>query len=392
MMRATANYLLTRPWRWPASPTRGVAAKKLSCASGHGQPTTRCRASAPKAAARFAHVIIASCVTANLALPAPTASACTVHHEERRVVTGALAADVLVLETGEQVKLVGLYVPTALQFDARAALAAFVGKPVDLAAAGVRKDRYGRWLAQVFLVDAPADAPPAAQPNALPDTNAQTASATWLQGALVTAGLARAASVPGQDTCFDELMAREATARTERRGHWATGGFSDRSATAIFDLAALSDTFQTIVGEIRSVKPDRSRSSLVLTFDTAAAARARADEIVGNPQLPRSSRAFRVFVPNAAAATLTPPDRPTQIAQPKTTTLEFWNSLVGQEVRVRGWIELQNGEPRVTINHAREIERLTPATTAPLTGPTSPPDTTPPEAPPPKIRTRRNTP
>ena len=299
------------------------------------------------------------------------AMACTVHHEENRVVASISSTSELALETGERVKLLGVHVPAALEADARTALEAIVGRPVDIAAAGRRKDRYGRWLAQVFAVD---QVRPKQSPTTPTDATAEPASKRWVQGELVASGLARAAAIPGNATCLDELIKAEAAARAQGQGHWANGGFRDRDASAVFDLAALADTFQTVTGEILTVSEERDGGSVILKFASALDALARADEVTGRPHQPQRNRAFKVVIPAHVSFDLGQPAEATSTtknlrsrSRDASRETRNWQPLVGAEVRVRGWIELRNGEPQMTINHGFELERLKPQSGTPTT-------------------------
>ena len=103
-------------------------------------------------------------------------------------VARVLDAETLVLDDGSAVRLIGALAPRAR--DAGAAAGAWppeteaikflsdlvLGKRVKLAFGGRRKDRYGRFLAQVFLDDG--------------------GKTEWVQGALLTQGHARMYGLP----------------------------------------------------------------------------------------------------------------------------------------------------------------------------------------------------
>ncbi|MBX9926338.1 MAG: hypothetical protein K2Y05_08265, partial [Hyphomicrobiaceae bacterium] len=158
---------------------------------------------------------------------------------------------------------------------------------------------------------------------------------------------------------------------------------------AVFDLAALADTFQTVTGEILAANEDHNGGSIILTFATALDARARAGEITGQPQQQQRNRAFRSVIPVTLATVLAPlvtnqpvlgkpsePASPTKQSRSRSReAARSWQTLVGAEVRVRGWIELRNGDTQITINHGPEIELLTAQSGRPATA--SPPKANP---------------
>jgi len=128
--------------------------------------------------------------------------------------------DTLVLDDGQEVRLVGLQAPKLplgrpgfqtwpLAEEAKAALAALtLGRRIVLGYGGRRLDRHGRALAHLFDADV----------------------GTWIQGALLEAGLARVYSFADNRALVAEMLALERTARTAHRGIWADPFYAPRSA------------------------------------------------------------------------------------------------------------------------------------------------------------------
>ncbi|MDZ4843700.1 MAG: thermonuclease family protein [Hyphomicrobium aestuarii] len=313
--------------------------------------------------------------------------ACTLYHEQRRTVSQIVAGDTLVLDSGEEVKLVGALPPHAMgaspstpaEAQTRSALTGIAaGHPVDIAVSGRRTDRYGRLLAQVFLVS---------EPQRDSGGPATTIAATWVQGRLVSDGWARAYALPGSTACLDDLLVAEQTARAGSRGHWATGAFVDRDASRITDLLALADTFQTITGKIAEVSngTGSDRGATVLTFEPAPVAARRPDAIRPDAirpdrSQPNAIRAMTVVIPQGVASSAlpatsaAPADGSPAGRWKRKRATENWQHLINAEVRVRGWIEATANGPRISLTDAREIEVLTGERSA-----------TPPPTPPPKL-------
>jgi micrococcal nuclease len=251
-------------------------------------------------------------------LPA-AAHACDLPHESRHVAQRATDGQTLELDDGSSVVLLGMLPPVSIEAQISAppsagaaasqtALSALVtGKALDLAYSGRRVDRYGRKLAHAFV--------------------ATDDGGVWVQGAMVSRGMARAAALPGADACIEELLAAERDARTSGTGHWATGVFQSLDARDTGAIAAYRDTFQMIEGRVAGVRRDRGR--VYITFGDGG----RGD--------------FSVIVTAAGRRRVGTGER-------STTDLA---DLMGQRIRVRGWIEVKRG-PVITLANDRQIERL----------------------------------
>lgn len=306
--------------------------------------------------------------------------ACTLYHEQRRTVSQIVAGDTLALDTGEEVKLVGALPPHAMgetpstpaEAQTRSALTGIAaGRPVDIAVSGRRTDRYGRLLAQVFLVG---------EPQRDGSGPATTVASTWVQGRLVSDGWARAYALPGSTACLDDLLLAEQAARAGSFGHWATGAFVDRDASRITDLLALADTFQTITGKIAEVSTGTGsdRGATLLTFE-APPVPARRPDATRPATRPYPIRTMTVVIPQGVASSAhpataaAPADEAPAGRWKRKRATENWRHLINAEVRVRGWIESTANGPRISLTDAREIEVLAgerSATTLPTPPPT----------------------
>lgn len=250
--------------------------------------------------------------------------ACGLSGGELGVVTSVESADTLKLQSGGTVVLIGA-LPPELALDAqtpwppvetsRAELERLVlGKTIETVTSGRRFDRYGRMLAQVFVNDALVETEPGS-------------GRQWVQGELIAGGLARAYALPGSVACLDEMLSLEAAARSDRRGHWASGVFADRDASDLRALRGLRDTFATLEGVV-----------------------ARIDKVRGQPALAFTSGASESG--SGLRAIMTSNDHPHGSGSQRNL-----DGLVGQRVRVRGWIE-RPSRPSVTLFDPRLIELL----------------------------------
>src|SRR5262249_29058208 len=97
---------------------------------------------------------------------------------------------------------------------------------VELRHGGTRTDRHGYALVQVYVV--------------------KGGERVWLQGDLVSRGLARVYSFPDNRACVEELLAREAAAR-------AKGGVWVLAADNVERLGCLTRSFQLVEGVVAQV-------------------------------------------------------------------------------------------------------------------------------------------
>ncbi len=226
-------------------------------------------------------------------------------------VVGIVDGDTLVLESGREVRLVGLqapklplgrpdFEPWPLAEEARKALADLaLGKRIALAFGGRREDRHGRLLAHAIL-----------EPDG-----------TWVQGALLDRGMARVYSFADNRALVPEMLARESAARRARRGIWEHPFYRILSAGEAGDHL---DRFALVEGRVRAVGEARGLTFLNFGDDW------RSDFTL---VLPRAAR--RLF----AAEGRDPDD------------------LAGRLLRARGWLKERNG-PMITVTHPEQIEVL----------------------------------
>lgn len=217
--------------------------------------------------------------------------------------------DTVVLDSGEEVRLVGIMAPKLalgrdwmndqpLSHEARAALEALVlGRSVILAHGGARMDRHGRILAHLFLEDG-----------------------TWVQGHMLETGMARVYSFADNRAAVAEMLALEAGARQAVLGIWADPFYGVRDAAHPRDVPI--DSFELVEGVVLDAGEFDRRIFLNFGHD------------------------WRTDV----TATISPTDR-AMFRATQTDPL----ALEGRRVRVRGWVGWRNG-PSIVIDHPEQIE------------------------------------
>lgn len=277
--------------------------------------------------------LAASAVVAQQAGAPPETDQCTLSKRSGpHAVVSVIDGATILLDSGEHVRLVGLLAPSVFDASpgrkaterlrttshldvtswgpanaAKEALAKLaLGRPVTLAYTGRRRDRYGRHLAHVFAKMA--------------DKNV-----VWLQGAMLTAGHARAVGFPDNFGCIDALLAAEDAARTAMRGIWSNPVYTVRPAWQSRALLQRRGTFQLVEGRIKN------------------AARARGGRIYLN------------FGSNWRR------DFSAMVAPGVSRSNPAWASslldLAGRDVQLRGWVLQRNG-PMLDIEHPSQITIL----------------------------------
>ena len=174
------------------------------------------------------------------------------------------------------------------------------GFRVEISLGEVQLDRHERTLAQVYLGDG-----------------------TWLQAAMVEAGLARVRPFAGDFSCLDSLVALESEARNMGRGLWRSAEYSVISA---YDPSLIDRKGLYVLVEGRVLSVGHGNRVDFLNFG----------------QFWRSD--FTVMVAAKIAK------RFTEIGQPIDT-------LAKRRVRVRGVIE-ESGGPAIRLSDPGEIEVL----------------------------------
>ncbi len=241
---------------------------------------------------------------------------CAIETQSARAVVRVIDAETLALDDGSEIRLAGALAPRALDGGAdagawpleQAATAELerltLGSPVELGLAGRRTDRYGRLLAQVFVLGG--------------------GGRLWLQGEMLRRGYARAYALPGSTECMPDLLAAERQARDAGAGLWAHPAYQVRPASRPWDLLRFRSTFQTVEGQV--VDASDVRGQVYLNFGTNWR-----DDFTATVR-PAHKAAF---------------------AQGK---LDL-KALEGRRVRVRGWIERRSG-PLIELYHPSQVEVL----------------------------------
>jgi endonuclease YncB( thermonuclease family) len=191
---------------------------------------------------------VAGIIAASAALFAglcPPSWACDLPPAETGAVAAVLDGDTIELTDGRTVRLIGAKAPKPplswrgddpwpLVDEAKEALSALAsGKAVELRFGGLRQDRHGYVLAQVFGVEGE---------NRL-----------WLQNELIAKGLARVYSFADNRACVTELLAREAEARAKRLGVWGSYVYRIEPARDAKRLGRLIHSYQLIEGTVVAV-------------------------------------------------------------------------------------------------------------------------------------------
>ena len=233
------------------------------------------------------------------------------------VVASVLDGDTLYLEDGLKVRLSAMQAPKLplgrkgfkawpMSEEAKAALTALTKKRrVQLFYGGNQRVRYGRALAQVYTLT----------PDGKKDL--------WVQEEMIRFGLARVYTWPDTWQDSERLYAAERKARDSKRGIWGDPYYAVRSPEPNM-LAQDVDSFQLVEGIITSVAD--VRGTVYLNFG----ADYKTD--------------FTIVVAKKNR-------RKIERAGLNPLTLE------GAKVRIRGWVELQNG-PMIWLDDPNRLEIL----------------------------------
>ncbi len=229
-------------------------------------------------------------------------------------VAAVVDGDTVVLKSpidgATQVRLVGIQAPKLplgrkdfptwpLAAEAKQALAKLVlGKTVSLSFGGTEKDRHGRLLAHLHRQDG-----------------------AWVQGRMLSLGMARVYSFPDNRARVAEMLALEGSARKAGRGIW---GHPFYAVIAPVQAARAIGTFQLVRGRV--LKAARVKGRVYLNFG---------DDWRTDFTVTLEARARRLF----QSAGLDP------------------LALEGRWLRVRGWLKKRNG-PMIGATHPEQIELL----------------------------------
>jgi len=229
------------------------------------------------------------------------------HHTIVEIVDGATVT----LDDGRMVRLAGLLPPVPpldiaedapwpLAEEARRRLADLIaGRAARVATTTKEPDRHGRIAARLFRAE----------------------DELWIGGAMVADGLARVGIAT--DACTENLLQREARARADRRGVWSHPAYAVASADDP-NLADRAGRFAIVEGTVLSV--GKGRRVVFLNF----------------------GKNWR----KDFTATL----YGTQTKRWRQTGLDPV-ALTGVSVRIRGWLENQDGA-LIRVNTPQQIERL----------------------------------
>lgn len=322
-------------------------------------------------AALFAiRLIIAGAFLAGLVAVAARAE-CTGKDGGVSVVTALHDGEILILDDGRTVKLAGVLTPKRARngplAEARATMekalsALVVGKKVELRLNGRTRDRYGRLMAQAFVVNGK--------------------ERVWVEGKLAAEGLVRVISSWDSRACARELLALENGARVAGKGLWGTGFFAVRSAGAEAVLTGLVRNYEIVEGQVQNVAEIKgkvyinfgrnwrrdftifvSRKSVKLFNETAAAKVNRAggayEASNATPVRDASanSTSARIVPAPVSTASAAPKQGSNAVSSPATLAKFDFASLKGQRIRVRGWLKNFNG-PSIKVTHPEQIEVL----------------------------------
>ncbi len=221
--------------------------------------------------------------------------------------------DTLSLADGRRVRLVGIqapklplgrpgFLPWPLADESRTALVELSqGQRLTPHFGGAREDRHGRTLAHLTRADG-----------------------QWLQGALLTRGLARVYSFPDNTAGVAQMYALERAARTARRGIWSLEYYRVRDHT---EAGRYIGSFQLVEGRVTSAAVVRGRGYINFGTDW----RRDFTITISKHARPRFRTAFGARL----------------------------QRLPGKKLRVRGWLRRYNG-PMIEATHPEQIEVLDP--------------------------------
>ena len=262
---------------------------------------------------RVSFAAVAVCVLPAAVSAEEANQPCTLDPGPSATVARILDAETIALDSGREVRLIGALAPRARDAGAEPGTwdpeqqaltkltSLVLGKKVKLAFGGRQTDRYGRYLAQVFIDDRGEE---------------------WVQGAMLAAGLARTYALPGNAACGRELMAHEAQARTAKLGVWANGAYRLFPSKNTALLLQQRGRFVRVIGEIAKVARTKNATFLNFTNDWKSDFTVRLGKaaLAANPAFDRSL-----------------------------------SNLEGKTIIARGWIERRGG-PLIEIYDAANLE------------------------------------
>lgn len=265
--------------------------------------------------------LVVTLLVAVLSGSADAEEECELKRGPTATVARILSGTGLELGSGEKVRLVGVDTTTSAEKPAKDTAgqsrdllqSLLKDEQVELAFGGLRRDRYGRYLAHVYLL--------------------RNGERLWVQRILVERGLARVSSFADNRACVRHLQEFEKEAREAGKGLWGGSNFKVQNALEPRSLMKAIYSFQVVEGVVRKVADVKGR--LFLNFDEDW----RRDFTVAIEKRDRKRFAG------------------------SSIDLE---QLAGRRIRVRGWIERWNG-PVIKATHPEQIE-IVPTASSVLTG------------------------
>jgi len=231
---------------------------------------------------------------------------------ENAAVATVIDGDTVELADGAALRLAGIEAPkpdlapgdaamAALAEAAKTALQALIGtEPIALRLDALKRDRYGRRLAQVF-----------------------NNNGDWLQAALVLAGHARVRGDAHNRLGLTTLLQLERSARANMQGIWQHPAFAVRRSDDP-KLARFAGSYQIIAGPVFAAAVTNGTGFINFSPDRAT----DLTLVLKKPALDLFARALFDVA-----------------------------SLTGKTIRCRGWLDLYDG-PRIDITHPEQIEVL----------------------------------
>lgn len=212
-------------------------------------------------------------------------------------------ADLIKLKNGKYYSLDNVRVPLQMNTDATAYLkATLIGKPVGIYSKNNKPaghtDRYGTKLVQVELEDG-----------------------RWLQGEMVSEGLAWANSTLTSRDLITVLYKHERYARANKKGLWANPLYFVNKDAAT--LEGKQNSFQIYEGVIKSERDDKQNNHFFHFAEDR-----------------KTDFTILVKVENIGIL--------------KESDFNFKN-IVGKRVRIRGWLQKTDG-PMIELTHPEQIE------------------------------------
>ena len=224
------------------------------------------------------------------------------------VVVAVIDGDTVELSDGSEVRLIGLQAPKLplgrrgfatwpMAPESKSYLEALVlNRTVVLGYGGQQTDRYGRKLAHLFREDG-----------------------LWIQGQMISAGMARVYSFSDNRACVRQLQDLESAARSQREGIWGLDWYRVRNHLELQDDI---DSYQLIEGVPVSIADVRGRIYINFGQD-------RFTDFTATVS-PRDSKLFE-------------------------QSNFDWGALEGRRLRLRGWLSSFDG-PNMQITHPEQIE------------------------------------